>query len=79
MFPPTDESIDEQDFVNIITEHLFGVCVAATPDKLQKVRTLLSPPNFFQKETSHSVCSMDIVSGRKIKEELKQPIDCYTK
>ena len=33
----SDESIDEQDFVNLITEHLFGVCVAATPDKLQKV------------------------------------------
>ncbi|XP_072040912.1 protein FAM114A2-like [Amphiura filiformis] len=33
-----DESIDEQDFINLITEHLFGVCVAATPDKLQKVQ-----------------------------------------
>ncbi len=28
----------EQDFVNAITEHLFGVTVASTPDKLQRVQ-----------------------------------------
>ncbi|XP_038056360.1 protein FAM114A2-like [Patiria miniata] len=28
----------EQDFVNAITEHLFGVSVASTPDKLQRVQ-----------------------------------------
>ena len=29
----------EQDFVNAITEHLFGVTIASTPDKLQRVRS----------------------------------------
>ncbi|XP_033646335.1 protein FAM114A2-like [Asterias rubens] len=28
----------EQDFVNAITEHLFGVTIASTPDKLQRVQ-----------------------------------------
>ena len=33
----SDDEINEHDFVNLIAEHLFGVCVAATPSKLHKV------------------------------------------